>query len=79
VSAHQDGPYRYRHRGFGGDPRNPPIGSVAYEAQRTANGGHLVWIERRAMNRLKPSAVAAGAYREFANSPIRSNELSVAE
>jgi hypothetical protein len=29
-----------------------PIGSVAYETQRTAKGGYLIWLERRAMDRL---------------------------
>ena len=29
-----------------------PLGSVAYEAEATANGGRQIWIERIACNRL---------------------------
>jgi hypothetical protein len=29
-----------------------PLGSVGYEAKRSADGGYFIWLERRALHRL---------------------------
>ena len=64
-TARRHDPNRDHRRRLCGDGATLPLGSVGYEAKRTDQGEILIWLERRALDRLDALRQPGEGYSEI--------------